>query len=99
MKHFILVFGASLLVVSFMACSASMGVDVEPTTEGYNWIISDGPQVQLRDCASYSCGVISTLEPGTLLMVLDTRGDWKHVRSRQSGNEGYVPANRVVDRY
>lgn len=88
-----------LLALAAAACSASVDIDAQPSTEGYNWIISDGRTVEMRQCASWTCSVVSRLEPGTLVMVLDYGNQWTRIRSRQTGNEGWVPAERVEQKY
>ena len=99
MHRFLSIAAALLLLAMTAACAASLDVDAQPSTEGYNWIITEGHRVEMRSCAEWTCSVISNLEPGTSVMVLEYGNSWTRVRSRLSANEGWVPAERVVQRY
>ena len=99
MQKLLPIIAALMLLALAAGCTASVDVDAQPSTEGYNWIITDGHRVEMRSCPEWTCSVISNLEAGTPVMVLEYGNGWTRIRSRLSANEGWVPAERVVQKY
>lgn len=55
------------------------------------WRVNSGNNINVRSCASTSCGILTSLAAGTVLNVLSTENNW-HMIELADGSAGYVAA-------